>query len=137
MCQDRSSPYAECLHSNTCKNAVRVSVGTGLFSARKKILIGGKMEQARKYNADKKNAASEYLQKLKNVSIIECETAKLQDIRDVKIDSKKRKEERLLQFLSQMGNPYCFKVGDVAVKVSFAKEGASFQETMELLLKNG
>lgn len=93
--------------------------------------------EGRNYNADETNTASIYLQKLKNVSIMECDIGKLQDIREVKIDSKKKKEERLIQFISQIGNPYCFRVGDVAVKVAFAEAGDSFQKTMELLLKNG
>ena len=45
MCDDMSSPYTECLHSNPCKNAVRVSVGTGLFSACTFICINKKYQR--------------------------------------------------------------------------------------------
>lgn len=43
----------------------------------------------------------------------------LVDIRDVHIDSELPKEQRIRSFIQQIRNPYCFKVGDVVVNVSY------------------
>ena len=94
------------------------------------------MGQVKRYNVAEKKAVNSYLQKLKGVSIKDCDTEKLRDIQEVKIDSKKDKEERILQFITLIGNPYCFKFGDMVVKVSFSDNGGSFQEKMETLLKS-
>lgn len=44
----------------------------------------------------------------------------LVDIRNVKIDRNLPSDERIRSFIEQIKNPYCFKVGDTIVKVSFA-----------------
>ena len=44
----------------------------------------------------------------------------LVDIRNVKIDHTLPSDERIRSFIEQIKNPYCFKVGDTVVKVSFA-----------------
>ena len=44
----------------------------------------------------------------------------LVDIRNVKIDRTLPSDERVRSFIEQIKNPYCFKVGDTVVKVSFA-----------------
>ena len=44
----------------------------------------------------------------------------LVDIRNVKIDRNLPSDERIRSFIEQIKNPYCFKVGDAVVKVSFA-----------------
>ena len=46
--------------------------------------------------------------------------SQLVDIRDVKIDRTLPSDERIRSFIEQIKNPYCFKVGDTVVKVSFA-----------------
>ena len=94
------------------------------------------MGQVKKYNVAEKKAVNSYLQKLKSISIKDCDIENLQDIRNVKVDSNKSKEERVLQCISLIGNPYCFKVGDMVVKVAFSENSHSFQEKMEYLLKN-
>lgn len=44
----------------------------------------------------------------------------LMDIRSVHIDSSQPREARIRSFISQIGNPYRFKVGSVIVNVSYA-----------------
>ena len=44
----------------------------------------------------------------------------LVDIRNVKIDRTLPSDETVRSFIEQIKNPYCFKVGDTVVKVSFA-----------------
>lgn len=60
----------------------------------------------------------------------------LVDIRNVEIDINKPVEEKIMDFIMQIKNPYFFKVGDVAVKVNFDNNGASFQEKFQNFLKS-
>ena len=50
------------------------------------------------------------LKKMKTVNINTVDADSLIDIKDVKIDPGLSKEERIEQFLRQIGNPYCFQV---------------------------
>ena len=46
----------------------------------------------------------------------------------------KQKEQRIKDFVAKVKNPYCFKVGNVVVKVAFNPEGLSFEEQFEKIL---
>jgi len=52
----------------------------------------------------------------------------LVDVREVKIDCSLPQTERIQSFVSQIKNPYCFKVGDVVVNVSYAGNGETLNE---------
>lgn len=54
----------------------------------------------------------------------------LQDIQDVSIDTTLPKEERIRDYLRQIGNPYCYRHGKYVVKVSFADSGATLEERL-------
>ena len=43
----------------------------------------------------------------------------LVDARDIQIDSSLSQEERIRSFVGQVKDPYCFRVGDVVVHVSY------------------
>ena len=43
----------------------------------------------------------------------------LVDARDIRIDSSLSQEERIRSFVRQVKDPYCFRVGDVIVQVSY------------------
>lgn len=74
---------------------------------------------------------------LKTVSIINCDKSALTDILSVKIDSYKSKPEKLFDYISQVKNPYLFRLGDLAVKVTFDDSGKSLQQKFEsLILEN-
>lgn len=55
----------------------------------------------------------------------------LVDIRDVKIDPSLPVPERIKSYIDQVKNPYYFRVGDVAVHVSYAENGPPLQELLE------
>ena len=42
----------------------------------------------------------------------------------------------MVSFIKQIGNPYCFRVGDVAVKVVYKENGPTFQQNLEDMLMN-
>ena len=51
---------------------------------------------------------------------ISKDLSELVDIRDVNIDTSLPVEERIRSYIEQVKDPYCFRVGDVKVRVSFS-----------------
>ena len=72
---------------------------------------------------------------MKQISIKECDKEQLVDLLSIAIDVERSKQERMLDYLRQVKNPYYFKVGDVAVRLVFDEGGRSFQECMEELVQ--
>jgi len=60
----------------------------------------------------------------------------LRDIRDVKIDTTLSKKERLLDYVRQIGNPYCYRHGKYTVKVSFSNTDATLEDRMLSYLRS-
>lgn len=77
----------------------------------------------------------ERLKALKNCSLTKCNKEDLVDLNSVVIDSTKPIEERMLDFIYQIKNPYLFKVGDIAVKVVYSKTDTTLQHQMESLVQ--
>ena len=75
------------------------------------------------------------IEEMKQLSIKECDKEQLTDILNIEIDETKSKEERMLDYLCQVKNPYYFKVGDVAIRLVFCEGGRSFQQCMEELVQ--
>lgn len=79
-----------------------------------------------------KTADLETMQKMdvRTVSLDE-----LVDLNEVSIDENLSREQRIAAFVRQVRNPYCFKVGKVAVSVGFTQDGVTFGQRMEQYLK--
>ena len=75
------------------------------------------------------------IENMRRLSIKECDKEQLTDLSSIEIDSKKSKQERMLDYVRQVNNPYYFKVGDVAVRLVFDEGGRSFQSCMEELIQ--
>lgn len=75
------------------------------------------------------------LEELRQVDVRAVDPATLVDINKLDIDAALPKEERMKEFVRQIGNPYCFKVGKVAVSVGFTKDGPTFEKCMEHYLQ--
>ena len=58
----------------------------------------------------------------------------LVDIRDVKIDRSLPVEERMRSYVEQIKDPYCFKVGDVVVRVSYADKDKSLTDSFTSMI---
>lgn len=71
---------------------------------------------------------------MKNVDIRAVDPAELVDIREIQINPRQSREERIRDFVRQVKNPYCFRVGGVAVKVSFTEGGATLEDRLESLM---
>lgn len=60
--------------------------------------------------------------------------SELVDIRDVVIDRTLPTEERIKSYVQQIKNPYCFRVGDVKVRVSYANKDQSLNDSFVSML---
>lgn len=75
------------------------------------------------------------LEAMKNIDIRTVDPDTLVDINNIKINPKLPKEERLLDFMGQIKNPYCYKCGKVVVKIGFSDTETTLQDRMESLLR--
>ncbi len=76
------------------------------------------------------------LEQLSAVDITTVSPDDLVDIRDVKINHELPREERILDFIGQIKNPYCFKHGKVVIKVGFSESDATFEDKFESYLRS-
>lgn len=72
----------------------------------------------------------EALEKMKNVDIRTVAPETLRDIRDVHINTDLPKCERMLDFIRQIGNPYCYRHGKYIVKVTFSDSDVTLEDLM-------
>ena len=61
----------------------------------------------------------------------------LVDINDISVNKDLPKPERIKEYIRQIKNPYCFRIGNVAVKVVYNDEGPTFQQNLIDLIKMG
>ena len=66
--------------------------------------------------------------KSKDLSSIDRDA--LVDIRDVKVNTALPKRERALDFIRQIGNPYCYKHGKYVVLVGFSDTDVSLEDRL-------
>lgn len=79
--------------------------------------------------------SKENWEQLRTVDIRQMDKCNLVDLNSVTIDETLPIPERIESFVRQIKNPYCFRVGDVAVKVQYSANGPSFQQNMEDLFR--
>lgn len=60
--------------------------------------------------------------------------SELVDIRDVVIDKSLPLEERVRSYVEQIKDPYCFKVGDVVVRVSYTDKDKSLTDSFTSMI---
>ena len=73
---------------------------------------------------------------LKQIDICEIDKNELVNIKDICVDTKKPLSDRISEFVEKVKNPYCFRVGDIAVRVEFEKTEVTFEQRFENLLAN-
>lgn len=74
------------------------------------------------------------LEQLKQVDVRTISHNELIDLKKIKIDEEASKKQRIQQFVEQIKNPFCFKVGEIVVSVGFSNDGISFEERMKQYL---
>ena len=72
----------------------------------------------------------EQIEAMRNVDIRTVDPACLRDIRDVKVNTDLPKRERILDFIRQIGNPYCYRHGKYVVKVRFTDTDVTLEDRM-------
>lgn len=68
--------------------------------------------------------------RMRDVDPAAVDRSALKDIRDVHVDTELPKKERILDFIRQIGNPYCYRCGDYVVKVGFADTDVTLEDRM-------
>lgn len=77
-----------------------------------------------------KRLTCEELRAMQEVDVRMVDREALQDIRDVEINTGLPKGERILDFIRQIGNPYCYRHGDYIVKISFTDTDVTLEDRM-------
>jgi hypothetical protein len=60
--------------------------------------------------------------------------ASLVDVRGVTVNTSLQGEARLLDYIAQIKNPYCFKYGKTAIKIGFVDTEATLEDRLEKYL---
>ncbi len=60
--------------------------------------------------------------------------AELVDIRDITIDTSLPMEDRIKSYIDQVKDPYCFRVGDIKVRVNYAQTDRTLTENFTDML---
>ena len=60
--------------------------------------------------------------------------SELVDIRDVVIDKSLTLEDRVRSYVEQIKDPYCFRVGNVVVRVSYACKDKSLTDSFTSMI---
>ena len=74
------------------------------------------------------------LNSMKNIDVRMVDPGDLVDINSVTVNTSLPREERLLDYLEQIENPYCFLCGKTVVKISFADTEATLEDRLERYL---
>ena len=72
----------------------------------------------------------EQIEAMQNVDVRTVDPTTLRDIRDVKVNTSLPKQERILDFIRQIGNPYCYRHGKYVVKVSFTDTDVTLEDRL-------
>lgn len=78
----------------------------------------------------------EKLKRYKNIKINETNIDDVDELSEIKINRKKSKEEKILDFISKTKNPYIFKVNDKLVKIEFNDNGTNAEEAITNIIKS-
>ena len=71
------------------------------------------------------------IEEMQDIDIKTVDPETLVDVTTVEIDQSLPREEREIEFIRQVKNPWCFRVGDVVVKNVFSGDGVTLQERFE------
>ena len=81
-------------------------------------------------------SAIELWKKAKETDIKDLDKSELVDICNVKIDSKKPYLIRVISYINQVKNPYCYRVGNVVVRVSYAGKDKTFTDSFTEMISS-
>lgn len=73
-------------------------------------------------------------EQMQRVDVRTVDPSALVDIKGVTVNTMLPRDERLLDYLTQIQNPYCFRCGKTVVKVGFADTSATMEDRLEKYL---
>lgn len=76
------------------------------------------------------------LHRLQAMDLSDVKVEDLVDIRTVNINSQLSQPNRLLDFLNQIKNPYCYRHGDFVVQIGFSNTEVTLTDRLNEYLKN-
>lgn len=68
------------------------------------------------------------IETMKNVDVRTVDRSTLVDIEEVKINPKDSPEKKMVDYIRQIKNPYCFLCNGYVVKLEFADNGKTFED---------
>ncbi len=86
-----------------------------------------------KYNIEE---IKEKLERCRNMKLEDVTLEDVDEITDIKIDRRKSSEERILDFIAKVKNPYIFKVNGKLVRISFSDTDKTAEDCLTNVLKN-
>jgi len=86
-----------------------------------------------KYNIEE---IKEKLERCKNMKLEDVTLDDGDEISSIKIDKRKPSNERILEFLMKVKNPYIFKVNGKLVRISFSDTDKTAEGCLTNVLKN-
>jgi len=78
----------------------------------------------------------EKLDRCKNIDLKDVSLDDVDEISSIKIDRRKSSNERILDFLTKIKNPYIFKVNNTLVKIGFSDNNRTADDALTCVLKN-
>ncbi len=78
----------------------------------------------------------EKINKNKDIELNEIDRTEIDDIRNIKINKNLPVQERIVDFLKKVKNPYVFKVEDTLVKISFGTENVDVKQCLNNIVKS-
>ena len=72
----------------------------------------------------------EEIEAMEKIDVRSVDPETLRDIREVRIKADLPKRERMLDFIRQIGNPYCYRHGKYVVKVSYTDTDVTLEQRM-------
>ena len=78
----------------------------------------------------------EKLKKYENIPLSEININEVDEITDIRVNKKKSSNDRILDFLNTVKNPYVFKHNGKLVKIGFSDTEKTADECITNVLKN-
>ena len=76
------------------------------------------------------------MKKRKEAAVPDLKKDNLVDIRSVHIDQSLPEKKRMLDYLAQIKNPYCFRCGETEVKLSFSSTVSLHRLLVNFLIRH-
>ena len=86
-----------------------------------------------KYNLQE---IEEKLERCRNINLEDVTLDDVDEVSSIKIDKRKPSNERILEFITKVKNPYIFKVNGKLVRISFADTDKTAEDCLTNVLKN-